>query len=126
MRRRTAWTLAVPVGLALVVLTLAGVPVLHAKKIPPAKPININTASAEELQKIPGIGPVTAEKILQMRKASGPFKSVDDLRAIKGIGPKRLAKWRPYLTVETPAQPKKTQSPASKPPPAAEKLPRKP
>jgi competence protein ComEA len=68
-----------------------------AKKKPPAKPVNINTATSEELQQVPGIGPATAEKILQMRKSYGPFKSVDDLLAIRGLGPKRLEKMRKYL-----------------------------
>src|SRR5882724_2620192 len=40
---------------------------LEAKKKPPARPVNINTATSEELQQVPGIGPATAEKILQMR-----------------------------------------------------------
>src|SRR5579864_4263189 len=70
-----------------------------ATKKPPLKPININTANSEELQQVPGIGPVTAEKILQMRKSYGAFKSVDDLLAIKGLGKKRLEKMRKYLTV---------------------------
>jgi comEA protein len=85
---------------------------LPAKKKPPAAPINLNTASSEELQQVPGIGPVTAEKILQMRKSYGPFKSVDDLSAIRGIGPKRLEKMRKYLTVGKPA-PSKSTSPHS-------------
>jgi competence ComEA-like helix-hairpin-helix protein len=70
-----------------------------ATKKPPVKPININTANSEELQQVPGIGPVTAEKIVQMRKSYGTFKSVDDLLSIKGIGKKRLEKMRKYLTV---------------------------
>jgi competence ComEA-like helix-hairpin-helix protein len=70
-----------------------------ATKKPPPKPININSASSEELQQVPGIGPVTADKILQMRKSYGAFKSVDDLLAIRGIGKKRLEKMRKYLTV---------------------------
>ena len=72
---------------------------LVAKKKPPTAPINLNNATSEELQLVPGIGPVTAEKILQMRKSYGAFKSVDDLSAIRGIGPKRLEKMRKYLTV---------------------------
>ncbi len=70
-----------------------------ANKKPPLKPININTANSEELQQVPGIGPATAEKILQMRKSYGAFKSVDDLLSIRGIGKKRLEKMRKYLTV---------------------------
>jgi competence protein ComEA len=72
---------------------------LFANKKPPPAPVNLNTATSEELQLVPGIGPVTAEKILQMRKSYGAFKSVDDLTAIRGIGPKRLEKMRKYLTV---------------------------
>src|SRR6266849_415152 len=68
-----------------------------ATKKPPLKPINLNSATSEELQEVPGIGPATADKILQMRKSYGPFKSVDDLLAIRGIGPKRLEKMRKYL-----------------------------
>ena len=83
--------------------------VLLAKKKPPLAPININTATSEELQQVPGIGPVTAEKILQMRKSYGLFKSVDDLRAIRGIGPKRLEKMRKYLTVGKSASQKKAE-----------------
>ena len=79
-----------------------------AKKKPPTQPININTAGSDQLQQVPGIGPVTAQKILQMRKSYGVFKSVNDLEAIRGIGPKRLAKMRKYLTVGKP----KSASPA--------------
>jgi comEA protein len=75
---------------------------LPAKKKPPAAPVNLNTATSEELQQVPGIGPVTAEKILQVRKSYGAFKSVDDLSAIRGTGPKRLEKMRKYLTVGKP------------------------
>jgi comEA protein len=73
-----------------------------AKKKPPTQPININTASSSQLQQVPGIGPVTADKIIQMRKSYGTFKSVDDLTAIRGIGPKKMDKMRKYLTVTRP------------------------
>jgi len=101
--------------LSFVLIALGAIPlVLAANKKPPAAPINLNTATSEELQQVPGIGPVTAEKILQMRKAYGPFKSVDDVRAIKGIGPKRLEKMRKYLTVG--------KTPAAKKTPATENI----
>jgi len=73
-----------------------------AKKKPPLHPVNLNTASAAQLQEVPGIGPSTAERILQARKSYGRFRSVDDLQSIKGIGPKRLEKMRKYLTVGQP------------------------
>ena len=85
-----------------------------AKKKPPAVPINLNAATSEDLQQVPGIGPATAEKILQMRKSYGAFKSVDDLLAIRGIGPHRLEKMRKYLTVGKPASQSKPAS-AAKP-----------
>ena len=72
---------------------------LEAKKKPPVHPVNLNSASSAESQQVPGIGPSTADKILQMRKSYGAYKSVDDLLAIKGIGQKRLDKMRKYLTV---------------------------
>src|SRR5271165_47748 len=87
-----------------------------ATKKPPPAPININTANSEQLQEVPGIGPSTAEKILQMRKSYGAFKSVDDLLSIKGIGKKRLDKMRKYLTVGKAAAAAKTGS-ANTPPP---------
>src|SRR5437879_6984786 len=80
------------------ILCLLLTPGALAKK-PPAKPVNINTATSEELQQVPGIGPATAEKILQMRKSYGAFKSVDDLLSIRGLGQKRLEKMRKYLTI---------------------------
>lgn len=84
------------------------------KKKPPPKPININTATSEELQQVPGIGPATASKILQMRKSYGAFKTIDDLLAICGLGQKRLDKMSKYLTVGKTITPKATR-PATKP-----------
>lgn len=93
------WTRLLALPLALCVFAA---PYATAKKKPPTQPININTAGSEQLQMVPGIGPVTAQKILQMRKSYGAFKSVNDLEAIRGIGPKRLEKMRMYLTVGKP------------------------
>src|SRR6266481_4843640 len=102
-------------SLSFLAICFAFAAVAGAAKKPPLKPININTANSEELQQVPGIGPATAEKILQMRKSYGAFKSVDDLLAIRGLGPKRLEKMRKYLTVGKDG-PKHGSQPAKDPP----------
>lgn len=65
-------------------------------RTPDDPPLNLNTASNKELQSIPGIGPVTANKITAAR----PYRFVDDLLSIPGIGPKTLEKITPYVTVK--------------------------
>ena len=62
-------------------------------------PVNINTASARELEALPGIGEVIARRIIDYRNAHGPFQSVDELINVKGIGEKKLAELKPYATV---------------------------
>ena len=56
----------------------------------PAGPVHLNTATLEQLDGLPGVGPVTAQKILDYRQKNGAFTSVDDLDAVPGIGPARL------------------------------------
>ena len=62
-------------------------------------PVNINTASKKELDALPGIGEVLAQRIIEYRSANGPFRSVDDLTKVKGIGAKTLEKLKPNATV---------------------------
>jgi competence protein ComEA len=59
--------------------------------------VNVNTASSEQLQLLPGVGPALAERIIAFREANGPFEKVDELVAVRGIGEKSLAKLRPYV-----------------------------
>ena len=61
--------------------------------------VNLNTASAEQLTEIPGIGPAKAQAIVSHR-AKSPFKSVEDAKLVKGIGDKLFAKISPNLTVD--------------------------
>jgi competence protein ComEA len=63
-----------------------------------ASPLDINRASAEELQRISGVGPVLSQRIIDERNKR-PFQSVNDLRRVPGIGPKMLERLRPNVTV---------------------------
>jgi len=59
--------------------------------------VNVNTASADELQSLPGVGASTAQKIIAFRDQHGGFKSPDDLLGVPGIGPKKLEKMRAHV-----------------------------
>jgi competence protein ComEA len=60
-------------------------------------PIDLNRASAEDLDAIPGLGPALAQRIVDYRQAHGPFKQVEDLRKVSGVGPQNLQKLKPFL-----------------------------
>jgi competence ComEA-like helix-hairpin-helix protein len=109
MRMRNLVFAILSAGLA-VVLTCT---VLDGKKQPPAKPIDLNAANVKELQELPGIGRVTAQRIIDMRQKSGRFKRVEDLLAVRGISQKKLDALRPYVKVSSPPPP---PSPSKSPP----------
>jgi competence protein ComEA len=96
-----AINLAAPLedGLQVVVPRKVAVPAPGSAAAPgeaaqPAGPVHLNTATLEQLDALPGIGPVTAQKILDWRQKHGAFTSVDDLDAVPGIGPARLEQLR--------------------------------
>jgi competence protein ComEA len=61
--------------------------------------VNLNSATEEQLEALPGVGPVTAQKILDWRQTHGRFSAVDELLEVSGIGDKTLARLAPYLTL---------------------------
>ena len=78
----------------------------HAGQPAPAAPtgaggalVNLNTATADELDTLPGVGPATAQAILAYRQEHGSFSSVDQLLEVSGIGEKTLAQIAPHATV---------------------------
>ena len=93
----TAGTIYVPVVGEIVPAVLAGDPV--ADSTTPAGPVNINTATADQLDVLPGVGPTTAAAIVAHREQHGPFQSVDQLGDVRGIGPAKLEALRGLVTV---------------------------
>jgi competence ComEA-like helix-hairpin-helix protein len=104
-----------PLAASLIGLLALALPAM-AKKTPPAHPIDINTATAKELEQLPGVGPTTAKAIVEFRTKAGRFQRVTDLLVIRGVSESKLKKMRPYITIGPP--PKKSP-PAAKPTTAA-------
>jgi competence protein ComEA len=77
----------------------AGNPPDGSASVPGGSKINLNTAGVEELDGLPKVGPVLAQRIVDWRKEHGPFKVVEDLDAIDGVGPKMLEALLPLVTV---------------------------
>ncbi|GEM_PF-2445241 len=83
----------------------AGALFAQARKSPPAKPLDLNKATVEELQKLPEVGPKVAQAIARFREKAGPFRRVEELLAVPGITRRRLEKIRPHVFVEQGGKP---------------------
>jgi competence protein ComEA len=91
--------------LALVCAVLAAPAVAQETSRRPASTpmaVNINTATASQLEELPGIGKATADRIVEYRQKNGGFKKVEDLMNIRGIGEKSFLKLKPLVTVTAP------------------------
>lgn len=88
--------------------SLAGQAGASTGRVPESRPrtvadmghVDINHGSVEELQRLPGIGPVLAERVVRYRRENGKFATIRDMQQVKGIGVKRLAQLEPYIYVE--------------------------
>jgi competence protein ComEA len=90
---RTAVNLAAPIadGQQVLVATRGAGGAAATPGSPTTGPVSLSSATAEQLDALPGIGPVTAQKIISYRQQHGPFTSVEGLDAIPGVGPSRIA-----------------------------------
>ena len=70
-----------------------------ASKLQPGQSIDVNTASESELERLPGVGPSLARRIIEYREANGPFGTPDDLQNVSGIGPSKFAKMEAFVRV---------------------------
>ena len=61
--------------------------------------VNINTATVQQLQLLPRVGPALAQRIVDFRTANGPFKGAEELTRVKGIGEKSFARLQPYVSI---------------------------
>lgn len=75
----------------------------------PSAPVNLNTATAAQLDALPGIGKATAERIIEYRQKAGGFKKTEELMNVQGIGEKNFLKLKPLVTVAMPRGEKTTQ-----------------
>ncbi len=75
----------------------AGILATRPPNSTPVRQIRINSASEQELQQLPGVGPALAREIVAYRQQHGRFRSLSDLDNVKGVGPTRLAQWAPLL-----------------------------
>jgi len=74
-------------------------PPAAAKTSPAATPVNLNTATVEQLDGLPGIGRAMATRILEYRQKAGGFKKIEELMNVRGIGEKNFLKLKPLVTV---------------------------
>lgn len=84
----------------LALVALASTAMLAFSASQPEEPININSATAEELTELPRIGEVTAARIVEWREENGPFSSTEELMNVQGIGERVYERIRPFVIVE--------------------------
>lgn len=103
----TAALVALSLGIAAPALTASGEQDPPTRQTPKPAPadgpaLNLNAATAAELEKLPGVGPATAARIVEYRQKNGAFKKIEDLMNVRGIGEKTFLSLKPLITVAPP------------------------
>ena len=118
-KTRMSLTMVVLVAIGFMLVAVAGAQDKGMKKTKQNTAIvNLNTATAEELEQVKGIGPKLAEKIIEYRKTNGPFKRAEDIVKVQGIGTKFWEANKDRFVVETAPAPAVVPAPALAPAPA--------
>ena len=79
--------------------TAPGATTSSAPTAPPNSPVNLNTATLDQLDALPGVGPVLAQRILDYRTQNGPFTTIDQLQEVPGVGPKKFDSLKPHVRI---------------------------
>jgi competence protein ComEA len=79
--------------------TAPGATSSSAPTAPPNAPVNLNTATLDQLDALPGVGPVLAQRILDYRTQNGPFTTIDQLQEVPGVGPKKFDSLKSHVRI---------------------------
>jgi competence protein ComEA len=98
-RKHLAWALILCLSIGLAMVPPMATAQKNATQSSISQKVNLNTATVEELQTIPGIGPAMAKRVVEYRSKVGKFTKIEDIINVKGIGEKKFQKMKDRLTV---------------------------